>query len=374
MIRKIIFWSHLGIGVSLGLLILMLSVTGILLTFDNQIRTNAFANHYSVTAKSEKIPLSEVIQLSDLNLNNKYPRSVMIYSGDNDALRFSYGHGSFLFLDPYTGEVLGNHRLPIVNFMNSIFLLHGSLVPFFSMETRTDGQSITGIANLAALFLIISGLYLWVPKIIRWKFFKRNFLFDKEALNDSKKRDYNWHLVLGIWSSVPLLVITVTATFMEYNWALDAKDSLMNNLIGTEEQRKVTIIDSKKYIQNNVSQRSLDELILIVKDERPDWKSISLKLPLIDVLPASFTIDEGNGRQPQKRTKMNINQFTGDIEEVIPFSMKSKADQNLFLRFLHTGEVFGIFSQIIALVTTAASVIMIWCGIALAYRRLVKSK
>jgi uncharacterized iron-regulated membrane protein len=199
-------------------------------------------------------------------------------------------------------------------------------------------------------------------------------LFDKEALKDSKKRDYNWHLVLGIWSSVPLLVITVTATFMEYNWALDAKDSLMNNLIGTEEQRKVTIIDSKKYIQNNVSQRSLDELILIVKDERPDWKSISLKLPLIDVLPASFTIDEGNGRQPQKRTKMNINQFTGDIEEVIPFSMKSKADQNLFLRFLHTGEVFGIFSQIIALVTTAASVIMIWCGIALAYRRLVKSK
>ena len=64
-----------------------------------------------------------------------------------------------------------------------------------------------------------------------------------------------------------------------------------------------------------MSQRSLDELILIVKDERPDWKSISLKLPLIDVLPASFTIDEGNGRQPQKRTKMNISDI--DLFEVI---------------------------------------------------------
>ncbi|HEU4618384.1 MAG TPA: PepSY domain-containing protein, partial [Gammaproteobacteria bacterium] len=42
------------------------------------------------------------------------------------------------------------------------------------------------------------------------------------------------------------------------------------------------------------------------------------------------------------------------------------------LRFLHTGEAFGLAGQTIAGLVTAASLVMVWTGWALAYRRLVR--
>ena len=36
-IRKAIFWTHLGAGVLAGLVVLMMSVTGVILTYERQI-------------------------------------------------------------------------------------------------------------------------------------------------------------------------------------------------------------------------------------------------------------------------------------------------------------------------------------------------
>ena len=374
MFRKIVFWSHLTVGVSLGVLIILLSITGAMLAFDNQFREHAYKNEYSVIPQANQLSLNTIYNLPDISLDNRKPKSIIIYPDQEDALRFAFGHGSFLFVDPYTGEVMGNHRIKTVNFMNSIFLLHGSLVPFFSMETRNDGQNLTGITNLSALFLLISGMYLWIPKIFKWKFIKRNILFNKSALKESKKRDYNWHLVLGFWSSIPLLVIVVTATFMEYDWALDMKNSFAEYFIGTEKIEKTIIIDPNENQSNPNKEINLDSITEIAKIQYPEWKSIMIGLPILDIKPIKLTVDEGNGRQPQKRTVLQINQYTSEVLRVTPFSAKSKSDQNLFLRFLHTGEVFGFASQIIAFISSLFCIVVIWCGLALAYRRLVLSR
>jgi uncharacterized iron-regulated membrane protein len=36
-IRKTVFWIHLGTGVIVGLVVLMMSVTGVLLTYERQL-------------------------------------------------------------------------------------------------------------------------------------------------------------------------------------------------------------------------------------------------------------------------------------------------------------------------------------------------
>lgn len=374
MFKKTIFWSHLIVGVSLGVLILLLSITGAILVFDNQFRDHAFTNEYSVIPEENRLSLNAIVNLPEISLDERKPKSIIIYPENTDSLRFAFGHGSFLFVNPYNGEILGNHRIKTVNFMNSVFLLHGSLVPFFSMETRNNGQSLTGITNLSVLFLLVSGMYLWLPKIFKWKFFKRNILFDKSVLSNSKKRDYNWHLVLGFWSSIPLLIIVVTATFMEYDWALKIKNSLAENFIGTEEVQKVIVLNPSEYSTANNKENNLDSLVNKFKNEYPEWQSIMISLPISNVRPLKLTVDEGNGRQPQKRTVFSINQYTSEILKITPFSAKSKSDQNLFLRFLHTGEVFGLTSQIIAMITSLFCIVTIWCGLALAFRRLILSK
>ena len=46
MFRKTIFWIHLGCGVAAGLVILMMSFTGVVLTYERQIEAWAEQQHY----------------------------------------------------------------------------------------------------------------------------------------------------------------------------------------------------------------------------------------------------------------------------------------------------------------------------------------
>ena len=41
------------------------------------------------------------------------------------------------------------------------------------------------------------------------------------------------------------------------------------------------------------------------------------------------------------------------------------------MRFLHTGEALGLIGQTVAGLVSLTSVIMVWTGLALAYRRLI---
>ena len=46
--RKVLFWSHLTVGIIGGLVILMMSVTGVLLTYERQIIAWADPRNYQV--------------------------------------------------------------------------------------------------------------------------------------------------------------------------------------------------------------------------------------------------------------------------------------------------------------------------------------
>jgi uncharacterized iron-regulated membrane protein len=55
-----------------------------------------------------------------------------------------------------------------------------------------------------------------------------------------------------------------------------------------------------------------------------------------------------------------------------PFSSETPGRQaRSILRFLHTGEVFGIAGQTVAGLVSLTSTLMVWTGLALAWRRLI---
>ena len=66
-------------------------------------------------------------------------------------------------------------------------------------------RRITGAANLIFLFIVISGFYLWLPRVWTWIQFK-NVLWFRIGLAP-KARDFNWHNVIGVWTAVPLAIV-----------------------------------------------------------------------------------------------------------------------------------------------------------------------
>jgi uncharacterized iron-regulated membrane protein len=95
-------------------------------------------------------------------------------------------------------------------------------------------------------------------------------------------------------------------------------------------------------------------------------------LPEAEATTVEFSIDQGNGGMPQRRHSLTLDAISGEAVEWAPFASQTPARQaRSWVRFLHTGEALGIVGQTIAGFVSLTSVLMVYTGLALAYRRLI---
>jgi len=376
LIRNIVFWIHLCVGSVASLVILMMSITGVLLSYEHQIRTWSLSQQYEINPANEnrgRLPLKDIFSVTNTyliehNINRKVA-GVIISADETDPYAVSLGKGNYLFVNPFTATILGDHKQGPHNFFDLVWRWHR----WFNLsgDSVATGRAVTGAANLGFLFLILSGLYLWLPKIIKWQTLRAVLFFNTNAMKASRARDYNWHHVFGIWSAVPLIIIIATATLFHYTWATDLLEWTAGkpdkSVSVSESQQKKPIITSFS------NQKSLDELFLRAQQQLQLWNRIQISLPSDVGAPVSFIIDQGNGRQPQKRHELVLHAASGEVTSWIPFSSKPRVSRwRSYTRYLHTGEVYGWFGQTIAAIVSMTSAIMVWTGLALAYRRLIR--
>jgi uncharacterized iron-regulated membrane protein len=106
-----------------------------------------------------------------------------------------------------------------------------------------------------------------------------------------------------------------------------------------------------------------------------EWRTLTLNIPAGPDTPTvvRIGIDEGNGGQPHLRHTLTLDASTGEVAAWAPFSSQSTGQKaRSWIRFLHTGEALGIIGQTIAGLVSFTSILMVWTGLALAYRRLLQ--
>ena len=96
-----------------------------------------------------------------------------------------------------------------------------------------------------------------------------------------------------------------------------------------------------------------------------------MRLPGSARRPVVFTIDTGDGGQPQKRATLTLDRATAATIRWETFA-DNNAGRRLrsWSRFVHTGEAFGVAGQTLAGAGSLGGVVLVWTGIALALRRL----
>jgi uncharacterized iron-regulated membrane protein len=376
-IRKSIFWIHLACGVVTGLVVLMMSVTGVILTYERQMLA-AEVSHFSTDppAGAAREPIESLVAAARQAEPGFSATSVRLSSDPRAPALLSAGRDGSRFVNVYTGEVLGEPPEDLGNFFAAVTGWHR----WFNVqgEARAPWRAITGASNLVFLFLIVSGMYLWLPKVWKWAAFKAHLLFNKRALR-GKARDYNWHHVLGIWTAIPLFVVVATATVFSYPWASNA----VYRVFGEEPPTRggpppaaaapnANLLGAQNTGAASAQPLSFDALFERASRQVDDWKTIAMTLPSSGATTASFSIDQGNGGQPQLRHSLTLRTANGEVASWAPFQSQSPGQRaRSWVRFLHTGEALGIVGQTVAGLVSLTSVIMVWTGLALAYRRLI---
>jgi len=366
--KRVIFWSHLIVGVVFGLVVFSMSVTGVLLTYERQIV--AFMENRAVIRGPEAKPLSvdELVRKA-VEDGAKPGNSLVLSSAEGAAARVSVSRRESFLVNPYTGERIEAAADGTRAFFGTVTALHR----WFALtgESRDAGRAVTGAANLGFLFLLVSGLYLWWPKKWKWRIVRMNLLF-RRGLPTAKARDYNWHHVFGIWALVPLFAVVVSGVVISYPWAGNLVTAAFGPAGGAQPGRSA---DAQEQGQGAAGGEliSLQAIIDGLKQQTPGWRSLTLKIPNENAARAVITVDAGNGTQLSRQKTVTVSRVSGETLGVAgPEDQPSGRRARVFLRFLHTGEVYGIVGQTLAGLASLAAVLLFYTGFALAYRRLIQ--
>ena len=364
--RKIIFWCHLPVGAIAGVVILIMCVTGVLLSYEKQITSWADTRAYRSappTAGTQHLPIENLIA-KGRETRGAMPTAITLKSDPEAPAEIAFGRETTLFANPYTGVILGEGSQKTRAFFRTVTDWHRWLGA--KGDNRSVARAITGACNLGFLFLVMSGFYLWWPR--NWNLKPvRNVTWFRRGL-PSKARDFNWHNVIGFWSAGPLFIVVLSAVVISYTWA----GNLVYRIVG--ETPPAPRANQPPANRDNAAQPTFENLNSAwtrAEQQVSDWKSISLQLPAAAAAPLTFNIDRGTGGQPQKRAQLVLDRATGNVVRWEPFSSYTRGRQlRSILRFAHTGEVVGVVGQTIAGLVSTGGAVLVITGVALGIRRL----
>jgi len=381
-IRRLLFWTHLVIGLAAGALVFIMAVTGVLLTYQKQMTVWADVRGLDGAPPAVgQAPLPADTLLARVAASQQAtPTAIVWREGANTPVEIQFGREKRIFASAYTAEVLGTGSVGMRGFFRTITDWHRWLAT--KGDTRDLGRAATGAANLAFLLIVLSGMWLWWPRNLRWSSV-RNVAWFRRGLS-GKARDFNWHNVIGFWSAIPLAIVVASGVVISYPWA----SGLVFRVAGEAPPGRTAsgppagarpVSDGARgevprgEVPRGEGPRalpgSLQPRFVVAQGEMPNWRTISLTLPTERNADASFSLDRGMGGEPHKRATAVITS-EGQVSELQSFSMQSPGRRlRSILRFAHTGEVLGAFGQTIAGLISLGSAVLVVTGVALSLRR-----
>ena len=359
-IRKAFFWLHLIIGCIAALFIFLMSVTGALLTYERQIIHSAEQQDYpqAPSANTQKLTLEQINTIAS-TLEHKKPLSIAIRNEQNAFIQIKEGRKTLAYLNPYNGEKINEPGLATKTFMRKLRAFHRWLT--LDGKFSETGRWVNGIANIIFFVLVLSGLYLWLPKRFNKRAFKQKLTFGKSYPN-TNARDYQWHNVYGIYLAPVLAVLIATAFFFSFKWPGNTLKEMVSNDAKVEQLKASPL--------NNGTSKSLNVLFKNAINHTPDWQRAQFTLATKPMDKIAFSLDTGTGGEPQKRLTVTVDTQTGAVLQTLTFDdLSTYRKARSYIRFLHTGEAYGIIGQTIAGFASLLACLLVYTGIMLSWRR-----
>lgn len=222
--RNALFQIHWFLGITAGIVLALVGVTGGLLSFEDELLKAWNPGVMSVEARGKPLsPDALVARIREQRPDDRI-QSLTIARAATDPARVGFApakgtaagpggrgpRGESHYVDPYSGQLLGKPRGE--GFFRTTMQLHRWL----AMDDV--GKQIVAFSTVALIFFCLSGLYLRWPR--RWRSLRTWLALDWKQ----KGRNFLWHLhsVVGTWLLIAYLIMSLTGLWWSYGWYRDA--------------------------------------------------------------------------------------------------------------------------------------------------------
>ena len=215
--KKIFRQIHLWLSIPFGLIITVICFSGAALVFENEIMELCRHDFYYVSKVEETpLPAGELAQKVAATLPDSISVTGISISSDPAKayqVNLSKPRRASVYIDQYTGEIKGKYeRAP---FFTTMFKLHRWLLDSMKPDGGIFwGKMIVGVSTLMFVFVLISGIIIWIPRSA--KALKNSF---KISVNKGWKRFwYDLHIAGGLYTFIFLLALSLTGLTWSFSW------------------------------------------------------------------------------------------------------------------------------------------------------------
>lgn len=344
MFKKILFQLHWLLGISAGLVLALMGVTGALYSFQDEI-VLAINPQMAATAQSASVleprAVIERMQAQGISVSGLYvdteggqPTRVFLTPPPGER------RGAVRFVNPYTAELLGEPR------GTAFFGLMLQLHRFLAMGQT--GRQITGACTIALVFFCLSGLYLrWPRRTLSWRAW---LTFDWSK----KGRAFNWdlHAVVGTWCLPLYLCAALTGLYWSYDWYRSGLETLLSDTpqaAGEGRGRRGPPAAGQPAPEVNYA-----NLWQGIRETAGDKLGVySLQLPNAAGQPVRVFFMLRDAEHTRAFNQLQLDPLTGEARQVERYADKSfKAQLLASVYALHTGEYFGLTGRVLMMVAS----------------------
>jgi uncharacterized iron-regulated membrane protein len=331
-IRNLAFSLHRYIGLAVGIILVIVGLTGSLLVFQKEIDAALVKQKFE-----QVIPQQQTLSLDEIanNITQTYANQpdfklaqFDLHFDDNIyrvRLRNSEDKDLEVFVNAYTGKILGD-RLRENTFFSKVYELH------YALFADKIGTVIVGIAALLMCILTVTGLILWSG----WRNLISGFKIKWDGR--TKRKNYDIHKVVGIIALIGLAFTGFTGFI--WNFYEQAEPAIYAlTFTPKPPEVKSTVTGKAPLAISEIVQQA----IATIPEAKPSFISVPIKPDEV------FTFYM---KQPQDAqyfaNKVDIDRYSGEVLHVINSKTAKLGDRILNATVpLHYGTFGGNVTRIL---------------------------
>lgn len=343
MLKKTLFQLHWFFGITAGLVLALMGITGAAYSFQDEILRALNPTVLTVEKQPAGVlPPAELVRKLEAT-EGKTVSMLWVESESGNAARVFFTppagerRGQMRYFDPYTGDYLGDAVGQ--DFFGLMLQLHRFLA------IGDTGRQITGACTLILIFFCLSGLYLrWPRQVASW----RAWL----TLDWRKKgRSFNWdlHSVFGTWCLLFYLLAALTGLYWSYEWYSKGLTRLLSDAPQNERVRNRGPAPAGPAPVANYDAIWSS----IYSTAGPHLSAYNIRMPAVAGQPATVYYLLQSSPHDRALNQINLDPATGVVKSVERYADKSlKAQLLTSIYALHVGSYFGLAGRIILTVTS----------------------
>lgn len=362
LLRRVWFQIHWFLGITAGSVLLVIGLTGAVLSFREEIVAllNPALQHVAVpSADARPLTPAELVA----RLQPRRIATLTLYADTGRPARIGFAppegqrRGEVRLVNPYTAALLPEPRGE--GFFDFVESLHRWL-----LLPRDAGKPLTGALACVLLVLALSGLYLrWPRRALAWRAWLRlDFALTGRAFL------WNLHAVAGTLALLAYLVSSLTGIY----WAFDSVRTVIDDAAGENRNTRM------QRVQAGASKASQADKAAKAVPGAPDlgavwtgflqqtgghWSLVTLRLPTRGAALIETTYLDADPPHERARNRLYLDAVTGQAAQHDRYADKPMAGRLINSIYpMHMGTYWGLPGRLVMTLSSLGLVLFAITG------------